>query len=628
MPNIDSPQGIYAPLRQNLTDSESEDDVHSNMNRKANLHMKLNGFCDSNIIGEGTEVVIHNQMVSDGDEPNGNTGVFSDADNITILDDFKGRRGMSPLRKLCFITSLLVCVATVIIFLWVIPCDDSCRGKIERFKTHNWNREYENIELKGMINVVKGLKGRSENLVFMYRGDQIFPDNKKAYRTVRRNGIISVLGSLGEVAWYDEMLSEPTNIDCNLLDVDRNGSPDCLVTDEFGQLGCINPISGQWLWHFHDSENVQRKGDLLDFPLILPDMNSDRVNELLLASSLSGSTHNSLVMISGGTGRILGKPYTVTECSYIHKLQIDNKFTISFNCINKETEFEKFKELPELYSLMMNETLNPEILNTKKNIDQHKFYGQRKNTENQRNLYSLSGKQLIVENRGRCPENCSVTITLFDQKNDKDYMLCNSSSMYGMVPALLSFNSTNIDGKSTVHGFVIKFWEWSTNETDLKIQRSKREIYEPLDDEFNVFGNILMKRKKWTLPDLKSNRKTRDVNDNLTKETLINSKMRLLKETIVLIVFNSTDTRIVNTSQSNIIQFCQENHCQPDLNYQENSLLVADLDKDGSQELVSYYTSFTKNNDNLENSYKLVTYVQLLRLEAELPKLYSTDYKN
>lgn len=620
MPNSDSPQGIYAPL--NLTDSESEDELH---NRKPNLHMKLNGFCENNIIGEGTEVVIHNQMVSDGDEPNGNSSVFNDADNIAILDEFKGRR-MSPLRKLCFVTSLLVCVATVVIFLWVIPCDDSCRGKIEKFKTHNWNREYENIELKGMINVVKGLKGRSKNLVFMYRGDKIFPDNKKTYRTDRRNGIISVLGSLGEVAWYDEMLSEPTNIDCNLVDVDRNGSPDCLVTDEFGQLGCINPISGQWLWQFHDSENVQRKGDLLDFPLILPDLNNDKVNELLLASSLSGSTHNSLVMISGGTGRIVGKPYTVTECSYIHKLQIDNKFTISFNCINKDTEFEKFKELPELYNLIMNETINSDVFKTNKNIEQHKFYGQRKNTENQRNLYSVSGKQLIVENRGRCPENCSVTVTLIDQ--NKDRLICNSSSMYGMVPAQLSFNNTNIDGKSTVHGFVIKFWEWSTNETDLKIQRTKRELFEPLDDEFNIFGNILLKRKKWTLPDLKSNRKTRDVNDNLTKETYINSKMRLLKETIVLIVFNSTDTRIVNTSQSNIIQFCQENHCQPDLNYQENSLLVADLDKDGSQELVSYYTSFTKNNDNLQNSYKLVTYVQLLRLEAELPKLYSTDYKN
>lgn len=127
---------------------------------------------------------------------------------------------------------------------------------------------------------------------------------------------------------------------------------------------------------------------------------------------------------------------------------------------------------------------------------------------------------------------------------------------------------------------------------------------------------------------------------------VIRSKMRVIRERVVLIVFNSTDTRIENTSQSNIVQFCRRDEdvvavaatgsspavnaavsCQPDLNYQENSVLIADLDEDGSQELVTYYTTYVNAASDAEAKmeWKLVNYVQLLRLEAELPKLYVVD---
>lgn len=84
-------------------------------------------------------------------------------------------------------------------------------------------------------------------------------------------------------------------------------------------------------------------------------------------------------------------------------------------------------------------------------------------------------------------------------------------------------------------------------------------------------------------------------------------------------------------SQSNIVQFCRSGKrsdmCQPDLNYQENSVLITDLDQDGSQELVSYYSTFVEM-ENEPNKWKLMTYVQLLRLESELPKLYALDEKH
>lgn len=216
-----------------------------------------------------------------------------------------------------------------------------------------------------------------------------------------------------------------------------------------------------------------------------------------------------------------------------------------------------------------------------------------------------------------------------------------------MVPARLSFNNSQDPSKSSVHGFVIKFWEWSTNET-MNTANKKTTNRADNSTEFNRFDGILRKKRSWILDDPIVNAGKQDNNNNnkstinsrnvsatmankISMEMVLASQMRIIKETIVLIIFNSSDIRIENTSQSNIVQFCrndgQNEVCQPDLNYQENSVLIADLDLDGSQELVSYYSTFVEN-ENEPSKWKLVTYVQLLRLESELPKLYAVDEKH
>lgn len=51
-------------------------------------------------------------------------------DDIPIMmlnekDDLWKRQSMSFARKCCLILSVLLCIATIIIFLYVIPCDNS-----------------------------------------------------------------------------------------------------------------------------------------------------------------------------------------------------------------------------------------------------------------------------------------------------------------------------------------------------------------------------------------------------------------------------------------------------------------------------------------------------------------------
>ncbi|KAI8124467.1 hypothetical protein FF38_12417 [Lucilia cuprina] len=651
---------------------------------------------------------------SDYDERN-----QTDADNVAILGgsestkDLQLNEPMSPARRCCFIASLLLCVLTVIIFVWVIPCseDGSCPAPVDRIKTHNWYNNYTKIELKGGVNIVSGLRSWENNLIFLYRGDAFFPefrpDNSK------RNGIISLIGSSGAVAWFDEMTDEPVAIDCTLLDVDRNGRPDCLVIDEYGELGAINPVSGQWHWKF--KERSVHKVDALDFPVILPDLDNDGVMDILLVTSVtleqrtkhymrkgdvanknghSLEQRNFLRILSGRSGQPIGDGFKVIECDTLRKLQLENAQTVSFNCIHNNTEAQRSKTLAELFSLITNKSLMGQKLVPASKISQHRHYGQRKDIDSQRNIYSLSGRELVVENRGKCPEDCNVTLILSENRNGKVFTLRNftSSGMYGMVPAQWHFKNT----KPNMSGFVMKFWKWNIssettntqsptntnsnprgNETFQKTQTSKsksKSVKTPKDnatkssfkqnhvqsnsransdhknerrrrrrdltdnqttyEEFDAFDHLVQRRESYNikLETMRFKRST-SPSTNGTKQKsssgagllMDNYNMQRITETVILVLFIGADTRIENTSQSNIVQFCRNDRkevvCQPDLNNQENSMLIADLDQDGSQELVSYTSTFVQANDDPQD-WRLVTYVRLLRLQSELPAFY------
>ncbi|EAA11488.4 AGAP005946-PA [Anopheles gambiae str. PEST] len=705
MPNSDSSGGIYSPLPQTtLTDSESEEELlrrtttitvrRITAERGGGGTLSGGGGGSSGARGGIPTAIMMNGMKgrpvaevratvgSAGGTENGGaalynggyppspsdvedaSGVFH-ADNVAILHEAGSipDRKMSFPRKCCFVASLVVCFLAVVVFLWIIPCSDelSCPARAERVKTQNWIRNYEKIELKGVINVVEGVHGKSKNLVFMYRGDKLFPEFDESYR--RRNGIISLVGSSGKVAWYDQMINEPKSIDCTLLDADRSGAPDCLVLDEYGQLECIDPLSGEWLWHAEgynkrSNSGGSKQNDMLDFPLLIPDVDGDKVYDLLFVTSSSETKHNRLVMISGRKGVTIGDSYAVKECLYVHKLMLDEELNVKFNCVKEKSEQQKAKSLPELYKLIHRKALDMRVVRRMPtDLPQHKFFGQRRNTEKQRTITNVGGKQLVVENRGKCPENCSTSVLLTEESTGELLWNVSGRQLYGMQPVRLSFSNFGSDNRSTMYGFVIKFWEWSQRDPDNRSSRFKRALIRWHDDDASK--QRFIHQQPWIGPpglDAISKTSSSARGQNQTSSSSASSsssgrpagvfrtRMRFLKETIKLIVFNSTYIKIENTSQSNVIQFCRETIssdpaaevlCQPDLNYQENSLLIADLDDDGSQELVSYYSTFVKTATNEADgmgagvgvgpgaTMKLKTYVQLLRLESELPKLYS-----
>lgn len=247
MRNGDLPQGMYTRIPQNI-DSESEEEFRIQMN---NCQLKGSQIVARNLKSSSLHTTISRLPEALPDVRFANTQSHysnhsrmpSDADNVAILNaNVRKIQPMGLLRKSIFIVSIFTCIFTVVFFVWILPCsnNNSCPAKVERIHTHNWLRSYERVELKGTINVVPGIRGRSKNLVFMYRRNIFFKnDDMHSTGTSKQNGIISLIGSSGQVAWYDELASEPSIIDCNLMacrDTDSSSDTDCLVVDELGQL--------------------------------------------------------------------------------------------------------------------------------------------------------------------------------------------------------------------------------------------------------------------------------------------------------------------------------------------------------------------------------------------------------
>lgn len=352
----------------------------------------------------------------------------------------------------------------------------------------------------------------------------------------------------------------------------------------------------------------------------------DNVNEVMMGSPNGKKNSTDLIILSGANGKLLLK--APQNCSNIHKLQIDTDYVVKFICMVKEdTEQQILRNLTDFYSQVSKKPLNLKKLEPIARITQHKFYGRRATTLAQTTITNVQDKELVIENKGSWPRESRVSIKLTSVVSGvkKTHYEYKSSKVYAMVPLPIVLNNTK---NGNIHGFIIKLWIWNGTELNYNLENSR-------------FKRSTDKR------DLKAQR-SNYTNQTFTNGSIYKTKVLFLKESIMLIVFNSSvlnssvfNMKVENVSQSNIVQFCQrssgtksdkksdnETVCQPDLNYQENSVLITDIDGDGLEELVSYYSTFINENsseDITADRWKLKTFIQMFKLETELPKLYALN---
>lgn len=74
-------------------------------------------------------------------------------DNIPIViegseqGDFWKRKDISPMRRFYLFVSILLCIITIVIFLYVLPCDSStvCSSIIEPHSSISWDKTLRDV---------------------------------------------------------------------------------------------------------------------------------------------------------------------------------------------------------------------------------------------------------------------------------------------------------------------------------------------------------------------------------------------------------------------------------------------------------------------------------------------------
>lgn len=188
----------------------------------------------------------------------------------------------------------------------------------------------------------------------------------------------------------------------------------------------------------------------------------------------------------------------------------------------------------------------------------------------------LEEHEVTFTNRGICPNNCQVSVAVTDSSN-RTVWSYSADRTHVMSPLPLRF-------RPHITGFLIKLWQWQD---------------QPLVSSSSI-------------------------------------KVEHIKERIVLITFNKSGLmHVVNASQTDITQLCYLNNseCQPQLSFQTQSALLVDVNADGSQDLISYFVTYHSLGENYHKpdkikDWELQSKVRVVRLEAELPKLYDAVSKH
>ena len=523
-------QGSYAPLPQTISDSESDKEIDIRYLNKGN---SKNGA--------------HKSFERDTQN-----GYVVSSRNINAFRGKRGFAGMSLARKVCFLSSIISCFLIIVLFIWVLPCNNevSCP-----FQISSWESQHDDIEMKGRINVVSGTFSNSKNLAVLFQ--------KSFNKLDGTSGAISIFGGNGVVAWISQVKS-PETLDCNLIDVNGDNVKDCLLLSEMG-LQAIDPASGSVLWDLRSSD----EGNYLQFPLIIPDLNGDGIKEIV-SVFVGNHFHNKLVIINGKFGEILGEMY-IDNCETIKGIKF-NVDVIIYACINGSTHYYYEVNMSNIKSYTNNSKVQsisiPVVYNNTTNED-----------------FTLNGHKLSVNNIGSCP-NCQTFLALYDISENRELWRYSGMNTYTMKAKTFTFKPTEENLSSLrghINGFIAKMWQWTNYSSDAE---TSSKHY--LGRNSSVHVNTISER-------------------------------------VILMTLNNTNIHVINASLTEVIQLCFTDGgagtvCQPDLHNQEESLLMTDLDQDGYQELASYSSSFVKRN----NDWMLTSTMKVIRLEAELPKLYES----
>ncbi|XP_022175312.1 uncharacterized protein LOC111037212 isoform X3 [Myzus persicae] len=433
-----------------------------------------------------------------------------------------------------------------------------------------------------LINKLKGKPSTIElnkkliQLLFIVRGSILNSPNVPP-RTERLpsigGGLLQIDTITGKEMWRKRLDSLPDTIDCTLLNnqVKENKEVYCIVGASNRNILAVissSKLKGELVWKKNRPESnitkLNSKNDLvyMEFPVIIPDCNSDGVNEMAFVHHENNMP--TLDILSGKSGNKLMSSISNDNCTKMTDLILKYDMSLVYFC-RRNSVVDPLETIPIKTMLNCSGDWIPDSVHqTKREHDE---------IEENQYLLTLEPYYLNINNSYyNCLTNCMAVVfvtnsakeTVWFQKFDRSYV---------MKPVTFEL-------RNNISGFVIKIWSWKNETVEDNIKLTNIEKIEYIQEQVIV------------------------ITYNSSRPEDFHTK---------------------NISSNRILQVCESvSNCQPKLEYQKYSLNVMDIDNDGYRELVSVSVTYQFNNAlgqfymNDKHSLQLISKVNVYQLERKL----------
>ncbi|XP_046449763.1 uncharacterized protein LOC124198124 [Daphnia pulex] len=247
---------------------------------------------------------------------------------------------MSAGRKIALAFSIANCVAFIILFLWILPCEyDTCKAT-HSVKTKDWevNLTGKGVQAMGMAS---SLTSKSKEMLILLSSKTTHSISSSYCFSNESNNLLGIRAADGKLVWEKNFTEAIQYLNCSLIDVDNDGVDDCLLFPVVKSLSALNSLTGSLMWQFQIPREDLKIKPAAELRIIdieaFADLNNDAISDI--AVIMGDSKAQFFIGISGSNGELLWQFSLNTTC--IPTDQSISIHSVLSNSCFKEPEFGK-----------------------------------------------------------------------------------------------------------------------------------------------------------------------------------------------------------------------------------------------------------------------------------------------